>query len=582
MKKYTRIFIIWVLSLITNNLFAQETQIIDGFKYFLNDIEKEAILMPNDYNQEKINIPANVIFNEENYSVTGIGIECFSNCKNLKEITFPSTLTTIAKGAFYGCSNLNQIVLSNKISKIEDNAFAGTGITNINIPGSVKTISYNLFGGCKKLQTVTIEEGINSIESCAFDGCSNLETINIPTTVKSIERLAFRYCYKLKTVLIDDIASWCNISFGEGSSNDSCTPLFYTHSLYLKGKLLEHLVIPSSVQIIKSRAFFSCKSLKSVEIPTSVREIGDAAFESIDSLSVYIKDLESWSKIKIGSWGNPLVDFGNLYVNNELVTELDIPASLTQIDNRNFDGCSSFKELIIHKNVTKILGGAFSRCTNISSIKCYCKNPPKTTEAITSNNTACILYVPKESINLYKNDKYWGVYKYIYSLEGEVPSEKQQCESPRILFESNNVVFTSNTPNVKYNYSIICKDSQRDVASDNGIIPITGVYEISVYATADGYKPSDKVTATLYWINANLETTGINQAKTRGVVASCHDGFISISGLENNETVRFFSTDGKLIGSQQAINGEIQYAIDSSTPFVIAKIKNSSIKIAIQ
>ena len=120
------------------------------------------------------------------------------------------------------------------------------------------------------------------------------------------------------------------------------------------------------------------------------------------------------------------------------------------------------------------------------------------------------------------------------------------------------------------------------MASDNGIIPITGVYEISVYATADGYKPSDKVTATLYWINANLETTGINHAKTRGVVASCHDGFISISGLENNETVRFFSTDGKLIGSQQAINGEIQYAIDSSTPFVIAKIKNSSIKIAIQ
>ena len=278
MKKYTRIFIIWVLSLITNNLFAQETQIIDGFKYFLNDIEKEAILMPNEYNQEKIIIPANVIFNEENYSVTGIGIECFSNCKNLKEITFPSTLTSIAQGAFKNCSNLSQIILSNKISKIEDRAFAGTGITNINIPGSVKTISYNLFGGCKKLQTVTIEEGINSIESCAFDGCSNLETINIPTTVKSIERLAFRDCSKLKTVLIDDIASWCNISFGEQSIYDSCTPLFYTHSLYLKGKLLEHLVIPSSVQVIKSRAFLSCKSLKSVEIPTSVKEIGHAAF----------------------------------------------------------------------------------------------------------------------------------------------------------------------------------------------------------------------------------------------------------------------------------------------------------------
>ena len=68
----------------------------------------------------------------------------------------------------------------------------------------------------------------------------------------------------------------------------------------------------------------------------------------------------------------------------------------------------------------------------------------------------------KIAINLYKNDKYWGVYKYIYSLEGEVPSEKQQCESPRILFESNNVVFTSNTPNVKENIIQSALDEGRE------------------------------------------------------------------------------------------------------------------------
>ena len=157
-----------------------------------------------------------------------------------------------------------------------------------------------------------------------------------------------------------------------------------------------------------------------------------------------------------------------------------------------------------------------------------------------------------------------------------------KCDAPIISYKDGRLIFNCNTPNATYNYIIKDEDVGTEQKTTEKYVLLSGKYNISAYTTAEGYKPSDTITGILYWLEGDLQTDNISMVKTRGVVASCHDGFISISGLENNETVRFFSTDGKLIGSQQAINGEIQYAIDSSTPFVIAKIKNSSIKIAIQ
>ena len=101
------------------------------------------------------------------------------------------------------------------------------------------------------------------------------------------------------------------------------------------------------------------------------------------------------------------------------------------------------------------------------------------------------------------------------------------------------------------------------------------------YATADGYSASDKAEATLYWINANLDNgTNINQVRTRGVVASAHDGIISLSGLDDGEVVKFFAADGKSLGSTVAANGAASYAVSES--LVIAKVGKDSIKIAMK
>ena len=86
----------------------------------------------------------------------------------------------------------------------------------------------------------------------------------------------------------------------------------------------------------------------------------------------------------------------------------------------------------------------------------------------------------------------------------------------------------------------------------------------------------------LIWIiQANLDTgTNINMVKTRGVVASAHDGIICLSGLDNGELVKFYATDGKYLGSSVAANGSASYAVNES--LVNAKVGKDSMKIAVK
>ena len=141
--------------------------------------------------------------------------------------------------------------------------------------------------------------------------------------------------------------------------------------------------------------------------------------------------------------------------------------------------------------------------------------------------------------------------------------------------------FACETTGAKYNYTITDTDIKSDALNENGEVSLSAAYNISVYATADGYKASDKAEATLYWINANLDNgTNINQVRTRGVVASAHDGIISLSGLDDGEVVKFFAADGKYLGSTVAANGAASYVV--SEPLVIAKVGKDSIKIAMK
>lgn len=240
------------------------------------------------------------------------------------------------------------------------------------------------------------------------------------------------------------------------------------------------------------------------------------------------------------------------------LTSITIPSSVTSLGDWCFDGCPKLEKAIFQGKLPKYT--------------IYCRL-----------QSTCIIYVPKAYLQDYK-DALGSKYSYIYALKDEESGEQkpEQCALPTISYADGKLTFASSTPNAEYHYTITDTDMASDTYSQDGIVKLSAAYNISAYATADGYKPSDKATATLYWVEANLQNnpTNINQTATRGIIVTSNDGIVTLSGLNNDETVRFYTVDGKQLGAAKAINGTASQAVSESV--VIAKMGNQTIKIAVK
>ena len=141
------------------------------------------------------------------------------------------------------------------------------------------------------------------------------------------------------------------------------------------------LIIPSSVMYdgneysvitIARRAFYSCNNLTSVVIPNTVTDIQTYAFFRCTGLNsvYYTGDIEHWCGISFDDEyiTNPLYYAHNLYIDNELVTDLVIPETISVIKNKSFNGASCLTSVIIPNSVTSIGESAFGGCTNLISM----------------------------------------------------------------------------------------------------------------------------------------------------------------------------------------------------------------------
>lgn len=160
------------------------------------------------------------------------------------------------------------------IKIICDRAFEDCkSLRSLVIPNSVTSIGESVFEGCSSLKNIVLPNSITSIGFCVFQHCRSLKSLVIPDSVTSIDTLAFCYCSSLKSFVIPDGVT----SIGDGAF---CTC-----------ESLESLVIPGGVTSIKKMAFSGCKSLKSIVIPDGVTSIGSGAFSGCSSLkSIVIPD----------------------------------------------------------------------------------------------------------------------------------------------------------------------------------------------------------------------------------------------------------------------------------------------------
>ena len=334
---------------------------------------------------------------------------------------------------------------------------------------------------------------------------------------------------------------------------------------------LHSITIPSSVTSLGEFCFYGCWSLTSITIPSSVTSLGAWCF----------LDCSSLHSITIPSSVTSLGKF--CFSSCSGLTSITIPSSVTSLDEGCFWGCRRLTSITIPSSVTSLGDRCFEECANLETVYFkgkYCKS----NYADLKIPTTSIIKVPKEYLQDYK-DAFGYYYKYISAWNpdetGDDNKPVTQCSTPSVSYGEGKLMFACETTGAKYHYTITDTDIKSDALSENGEVSLSAAYNISVYATADGHTASDKAEATLYWINANLDNgTNINQVRTRGVVASAHDGIISLSGLDDGEVVKFFAADGKYLGSTVAANGAASYAVSES--LVIAKVGKDSIKIAMK
>ena len=218
-------------------------------------------------------------------SVSSIDGKAFYNCTSLASITIPSSVTSIGSYAFYNCDTLASITIPSSVTRIDAYAFMGCdGLTDIKIPSSVNTIAGSAFNNCSNLTNISVDENnsvYDSRENCnaiietstneLIVGCKN--TV-IPSTITKIGKRAFWFCTGLEEIIIPN-------SVTEIAGSDS-------------------------TGYRDAGAFCGCSNLKTITVSKSVKSIGNYVFYSCTNLETvnYTGSSEEWAAITISSYGN--------------------------------------------------------------------------------------------------------------------------------------------------------------------------------------------------------------------------------------------------------------------------------------
>ena len=259
----------------------------------------------------------------------------------LKNIVFPSTLTSVGQYAFYGCSGL-----------------AGA----ITIPNSVTSIETYAFYNCTSITDFKLSTSLVSLGDFALMYCNSVATFNLPATLTNIGFRPFGYCTNHNYFVVDPANP--NYSSPDGVLyNKDLTKLVYLPC----GRSGTYL-IQSNVQTIGSNAFYGCNLLTTITIPNNLTTIESRGFGYNNLLSSFIAETSQ-----------PYFSVADGVLFNKNQTELivcpsgksgnySIPVTVNKIRESAFIRCAKLTNIVIPQNVSKIDTCAFFYCSGLTGI----------------------------------------------------------------------------------------------------------------------------------------------------------------------------------------------------------------------
>ena len=259
---------------------------------------------------------------------------------------------------------------------------------------SVTAIGYRAFNYCDVIRAVTIPGSVKRIDANAFFNCINLRQITLSSHLTDIGPMAFYRCLNLSSIDIPD-----SVRVLRGSTFEQCTAL-------------KHVTLPDSLNAILDGTFNGCTALSFIRIPDGVRSIGKKAFASCTALSAV-------------SFGDSLRSIGSdAFLSCTALQSAILPDSLNSISAQAFKDCSGLKKIVLPSGLTSLSSNTFVGNKALAEIYCYADTPAVMNSNFTDVDTmTCILYVPENSIALYKDANGWRRFQDIRPLPADKPEQ---------------------------------------------------------------------------------------------------------------------------------------------------------------
>lgn len=410
-------------------------------------------------------------------SLTSINACAFQDCTSLVSLQFPSGLTSIGHNAFYGCTSLTSLQFPSNLTSIGDSAFAGCkGLTSLQFPSGLTFIGVAAFLGCTSLTSLLFPSSLTSINSRAFENCTSLVSLQLPSGLTSIGSAAFAYCSSLTslqfpsgltsigvrafqnctgltslelpsglTKIEDGAFSGCSNIVSiyaympdpplfDGEAIDFPTCFNENCALYVPKKSYTAYIVAPGWGDFKTIAKFN---------PDLIRDWVTKNVAQAGTLSTVIgEDKENITKLKLtGNLNDTDVQYLEEMIREAALQELNLKdALLYTINVCRFSDCKSLTSLVLPDVLQRIEKGAFGGCTGLTTISLpagleymygafhgctgltsiYANMPTPLQDAYSFegvDKSHCYLYVPKGSLDAYRQDEEWGRFPYIAGLE---------------------------------------------------------------------------------------------------------------------------------------------------------------------
>lgn len=235
-----------------------------------------------------------------------------------------------------------------------------TNLVELDISGmAVTSIPSSAFENKWGLEKIVLPKKLETIGYAAFRG-TGLKEIELPENLTTLDSYAFQSCSSLANVKmsgkVTGISGYC----------------------FQECKNLQKVELAEGLQVIHNGAFYLCNSLQSINFPSTLTLIDYDSFNGTDLREIDIPaSVENINyrafcgnkNLKKVTFREGLINIGaSTFSGCESIDSIVCPSTLRMIDNSGFQDCKSLKKVQLNEGLVSINANAFRNCSNLTDI----------------------------------------------------------------------------------------------------------------------------------------------------------------------------------------------------------------------